>query len=200
MGRIREAFNAVGLEPVDVPKAFVVHELMGMSFVAATWMVRTASAPAPARDAPKDLDGHQCVIIPLPNACAARWPTLVQLCATTQEGTLCCDKAYALAQACYAMQPSRVAGRPLSHALLRMPAGRRALIAYHRSSRKASQQVTKLRVRRTLGHIDAMMQRPCALPAQPAVWLHTAQTSEALVPHRRAYSCRCFAAARTHLA
>ena len=41
MGKIKEAFASFGLDPIDLPKAFIIHEVIGISFAAATWAVRS---------------------------------------------------------------------------------------------------------------------------------------------------------------
>lgn len=40
MGKVREFFENSGFEPADIPKAFIIHELLGMGFAAAAWGVR----------------------------------------------------------------------------------------------------------------------------------------------------------------
>ena len=47
MGKIREAFASFGMEPADLPKAFVIHEVLGVAFAATTWAVcLPATCPA----------------------------------------------------------------------------------------------------------------------------------------------------------
>lgn len=41
MGKLREFLESSGLDPTDIPKAFIIHELLGVGFAAAAWGVRT---------------------------------------------------------------------------------------------------------------------------------------------------------------
>lgn len=43
MNKLRKAFGDAGLEPADLPKALVIHEILGIAFAAAAWTVRQAS-------------------------------------------------------------------------------------------------------------------------------------------------------------
>lgn len=40
VGKLRQMLEDAGVEPIDIPKAIVVHELLGIGFAAATWGVR----------------------------------------------------------------------------------------------------------------------------------------------------------------
>lgn len=41
MGKLREFLENSGLDATDIPKAFVIHELLGIGFAAAAWTVRS---------------------------------------------------------------------------------------------------------------------------------------------------------------
>ena len=50
------------------------------------------------------------------------------------------------AQACYVVQPTQSVKTPLSRCLLRVPKGRRMLVAYHRTKRSAVQRMSQHKV------------------------------------------------------
>lgn len=59
-------------------------------------------------------------------------------------------------QACYALQPSRYIGAPISSALRQSGVGRRGLLMYHKTSKTATHKLRKVRQRRPAG--DCMLQ------------------------------------------
>lgn len=41
VGKLRQVLEDAGVEPIDIPKAIVLHELLGIGFAAATWGVQS---------------------------------------------------------------------------------------------------------------------------------------------------------------